>query len=775
LVLGERNMVNQNQENKLENSEPSYEYDERATQMLAEDVMAGDLVRGLIELITNSDDGYNRLEEKGKPVKNATILVNVDRSSKNRLAVVKDKADGIGKNKKEAREKLRWYGRRLSGRAEGGKQRGNFGFGLKDIIGLGNHKIESIRDGYFVKRVVEMNRDPDPSKQEYRDAKSADYDDLGVKKSGTKVSLSPKDKLRINYPARLRDRLTKHFMLRHITTADNRKVILEDSGLPSRSKKTILKYTYPKRKEVYSATLKIKGYQDSQLIIYRNEEIDTESDKGIRSAGILVWGQNTVYDNTLFKHERDHYSKQFSGEIHCPEIDELLENYEDEYIKAKKELRDPKYTERNPERIINFNRHKGLLKQHPYYEALEKAVSPILQSLIKKEESTSATDIKITESSKKIFRDMGFILGRLYSEDLDTIEDSDKPVGPIVPTELSPITLKPKNITIFPNESMSIVVEMRQEFFQEDELAQVSIEADPENSLEVLEITPFEPTSVTASEIYNIVKCRIKLRANSNFEYAHVTVKAGSPLQTAEAEAKIAEDIEISFRDEFEFFRHSVSMRPNERKRIRLYIPVELHDEYRKQWPPKIWKEEGVGNQHFTVDDNNSKPQFDEEGKNHRAAYYQDIEVTGKQLGAECVLRAQFGGQYAKCKLKVSASQVPKIDIKIEDIERGFTRIEHQEKDRKHLITIIGQERSNKKYILRGESGELTYDIDNPATLAYLTELISGALSWSVVHKWYNRNPQENSDGINAQQVQFASRYVRNIQKEIISSSEPIN
>ena len=138
-------MVNQNQENKLENSEPSYEYDERATQMLAEDVMAGDLVRGLIELITNSDDGYNRLEEKGKPVKNATILVNVDRSSKNRLAVVKDKADGFGKNKKEAREKLRWYGRRLSGRAEGGKQRGNFGFGLKDIIGLGNHKIESIR------------------------------------------------------------------------------------------------------------------------------------------------------------------------------------------------------------------------------------------------------------------------------------------------------------------------------------------------------------------------------------------------------------------------------------------------------------------------------------------------------------------------------------------------------------------------------------------------------------------------------------------------------
>lgn len=50
----------------------------RAFEILANQAIGNDLLKGLIELITNSDDSYARLSEKGAPT-DGRIEIEIDR------------------------------------------------------------------------------------------------------------------------------------------------------------------------------------------------------------------------------------------------------------------------------------------------------------------------------------------------------------------------------------------------------------------------------------------------------------------------------------------------------------------------------------------------------------------------------------------------------------------------------------------------------------------------------------------------------------------------
>lgn len=117
------------------------DYTGRAFHQDAIEAMRSDIVRGLIELITNSDDAYASLasERLGK------ISVEVEhRKGQPWLAIVRDRACGMTAEVMKAR--LKQLGGRTSGFESGESRRGNLGRGAKDLAAFGEVTFESIVD-----------------------------------------------------------------------------------------------------------------------------------------------------------------------------------------------------------------------------------------------------------------------------------------------------------------------------------------------------------------------------------------------------------------------------------------------------------------------------------------------------------------------------------------------------------------------------------------------------------------------------------------------------
>jgi anti-sigma regulatory factor (Ser/Thr protein kinase) len=103
--------------------------------------MKGNVVRGLIELITNCDDAYARAKKTGK------IEIIVRRSQKNGDPVeisVRDSATGL--DPKAMEENFGVLGGDKSGFVSGEDVRGVFSRGSKDTAWFGETVFESIKD-----------------------------------------------------------------------------------------------------------------------------------------------------------------------------------------------------------------------------------------------------------------------------------------------------------------------------------------------------------------------------------------------------------------------------------------------------------------------------------------------------------------------------------------------------------------------------------------------------------------------------------------------------
>jgi hypothetical protein len=132
--------------------EGTVQYSGRAFHQDATDAMRGDIVRGLIELITNSDDAYADLDDNrcGK------IVVEVEhRRNQPWRVVVRDRASGMSAETLEQR--LTRLGGRTSGFESGQDRRGNLGRGAKDLAAFGDVTFSSIHEGRFSQLILHSN------------------------------------------------------------------------------------------------------------------------------------------------------------------------------------------------------------------------------------------------------------------------------------------------------------------------------------------------------------------------------------------------------------------------------------------------------------------------------------------------------------------------------------------------------------------------------------------------------------------------------------------
>ena len=111
----------------------------------ADQAIKKDVIRALVELITNSDDSYNRLEARGNEV-DGRIIVDVQRRRQSEsVLTVRDFGEGMDGLLLD--KALGVYADETSGYEFGEPVRGLFGRGVKDaILGLGEGAVTGIVD-----------------------------------------------------------------------------------------------------------------------------------------------------------------------------------------------------------------------------------------------------------------------------------------------------------------------------------------------------------------------------------------------------------------------------------------------------------------------------------------------------------------------------------------------------------------------------------------------------------------------------------------------------
>ena len=383
------------------------EYGGRAFAQDASNAMKGDIVRGLVELITNCDDAYGDVDGK--------IRIEVEhRKNKPWKVIVRDRAAGMRKEKMV--KAIGGLGGRTSGFEHGKDVRGNLGRGAKDLAAFGPVTFESICDGYYSRMVLEE----DGTYDEPEEWKVSDEDRARLKirrGSGTVVEVLVGAHFRCPRHTSLVKSLSQHYQLRDIISDSRRTITLHDLN---GNKDDSLRYGRPSLNEVAEVDLEISGYPDAQakLTVLKNtERFENAPNDTSRPEGILVKGNRAIYENTLFGLESNPYAHWFSGWISCPYIDKLARDYDDH-------LSDPQGQEdANPMPIITRARD-GLETEHPFRKALAAAVEQVLGELVKEEEERARQSVTIESARmRRTLDQLGRDLGQLVDADLRDIDE----------------------------------------------------------------------------------------------------------------------------------------------------------------------------------------------------------------------------------------------------------------------------------------------------------------------------------------------------------------
>ena len=688
----------------------------------AQEAMGTDLVRGLIELITNADDSYARKNASGP------IRVEVDHSRKadvNEVSV-SDRAEGM--SFQEMRENLLPIGGRASGLTEGKGVRGNRGRGAKDLVAFGEVEFTSIKEGRISSVRLRPTGDFAFSRQDDK-PRTEDRARLGIRRgNGTVVTIYLRGIRRPRHE-KLRDSLTADFQLRDIMADPERKVILV-GRTKQKPRSTTLRYNKPVREPLLNTTIEVEGYPDAGKIALSVGKLRERSDDGpgvpTRSAGILLAGTRAIYDNTLFKYEGHPIAGWLHGRLDCTYIDQLAKQYDDVF-----ETGQP-HPENNPIPLVS-RRRRGLAKDHPFWTALSKAVEHQLAPLIERleEEERRGAEPKESPETRRRLDHLGQAAAKVFHRSLRELDDDNPPTGPL-PEIPDPLVILPKQAKIAVGSTKTLSVVCDAKGLREGD--EITAELDPEGAFEIVNKTPI---------------CLGPHRSGrSDVLTAPIRIKAIRP-ESALLEASIGERNNLALLDgipeppppppidppeEFRFENTSYTIGINRRKSIELWAPAALAEPTSKIVQVTS-DNEGVTVLHggTTTMSLNEEHDF----------YIGTIRIEGSQLGAKATLYANLEQHTAQSHVNVVSKDtgIPDLRIRLTPNDVGSLRsyFEPQEPgpDGQTLWVAI-KHPSLLPLIKEDRSGEHT-----PEFRTALAEVVAEALSAQLVKKEHEEQPTE--------------------------------
>ena len=352
-----------------------------------------DIFDAVVELVTNSDDRYQRLDQDGLLKGTGVIEIEVKRKrGKNSLLLVRDFADGM--TAKLMDEKLRVLGGRVSGMEEGYQVRGTNSRGAKDVAALGNVSFQSIaEDGQFhrceIDQFMDFHRHPAQS------VTRRIREEIDISRGTGFVVTIEVENTPIPRHEKFCKQLSKLVSLRDVLTDPKRRVVVRDLN---QGRGDVIKA--PKIASVtrIKDSFDIPGYPGAKakLTINRMSRFSNDGKGAFRLNGILIKSRHAIHEATFFETslEHDPHAQCFSGKLVCDHIDNLLEAFD-----ARHEAKLPAL-ESNPRPVIDPSRQKGLTRDHPFVQRIFDQALLRLRPLVEEERRLHQNKRSQVESRK---------------------------------------------------------------------------------------------------------------------------------------------------------------------------------------------------------------------------------------------------------------------------------------------------------------------------------------------------------------------------------------
>jgi len=358
--------------------------------------MAGSIVRGLVELITNSrDSGYRLLAASAltlDELQRRGIDVEYVVSSAGKRLIVRDHFEGMTES--VMREKLLRYGVTASGFESDDFVRGINARGAKDVGVLGHLKFESIRDGVYAECEIYSGRVRGPTS---RAGTESDRARMGIGPgNGTIATLIPDEGVSVpSFDALVRD-LDHHIEIRYRPEGQPQIPIRlrEVRDRRTGSERDVVGFA-PVGELVVDEQITLAewthyGAASGRIRVFRSPEPLAPLGSRVTmtrlwksEAGIMVTDGRTAHDITYFyaRGSDDVAARYLFGELYLPQITGLLKEYEQ--IEARRDAgEEATFADLNPYQVTDPDR-LGLNREHPFVLAVEERVRPIIEGLLK--------------------------------------------------------------------------------------------------------------------------------------------------------------------------------------------------------------------------------------------------------------------------------------------------------------------------------------------------------------------------------------------------------
>jgi histidine kinase/DNA gyrase B/HSP90-like ATPase len=365
------------------------------------EMIQGDVVKALVEFITNADDSYARLEAAGQSV-SGRIEITVDHKPGGRSTItVHDDAEGFTPEGLDL--KLARMGEDTSGLQEGLSVRGFFGNGLKEgILGLSmggdGGEIVSVRDGLEIAATLRWKgKEPWYERaDEPRKVSGHRRNELGLRGNGTRLTIALGPEIRVPRQETLVNALSLHFALRDIVQNPDRYLQVRRVGTRSTDS---VSYRDPVEDPEFTPTRltgRVPEFQGSEfsLEVRRAKEPLDAGGGSHRIGGLLVQSKRALLDVTFFGHENRPGTEHLFGRVVCDGLYEQL---------------------KQGQMVVSGNR-TGLNKENPFVRALGREVSQLLAPIVEaeakrlREGGTSASDPESRRRTQQAVKELNQIL-----------------------------------------------------------------------------------------------------------------------------------------------------------------------------------------------------------------------------------------------------------------------------------------------------------------------------------------------------------------------------
>jgi len=721
------------------------EADPRHTVRRIKTAMQGNVIRALVELITNSDDSYIRLDEMEKESKGEIDII-YKKDGYSGIFAVRDFAEGMSLD--DVRNNFRRYGAATSGLKVGKGVRGYFGQGAKDALaGMTDGQICTFKDDQFVEckifikddRPMYKISDPVPANSKLRNQHAIEkngtvaYFKVDPQKTGDTVP-------RVDTVQR---ELANNAFLRGIMTNPQRKIFLIDDDTKERRE---MRYKMPQGKEIMQQDFVVAygryGNFPIHFVLFRADTELTQTGDDRDGGLLLVDNKNAVLGISLFKYDNEPLAVRFFGEVRISRFRELLEKEEP---------------------VLDEER-SGLVVRHPFCQKLIKEIEDRLAINIQEErarkqrEEQSRFDREETDRYRKAFS----ILNKIALEEAEEIINLGQDITKEEEFPPDGFCLYPSSVEITVGKRYNFELRVDSKMINKGSNVKV-ISSHPKIRVQTPEI---KLTVDDRGETGDILHKYITIEGLEPNIEGFITASVGR--RSSQSRVNVVPEKEFLYKEGMVFSPESVTLRPNQPRKVSLLVYIKMIED---------GNEVKITSDNKTVHVSKEKIVINHRDAVRHVAKY-DLEVWGDGPGQDAIITAEFESQIALLEVKVRSKESedqknrqgmfsdPDFDMETLDprqrssyskttgkvmIYTHFPSVEHYlGEDCQHKKTLVGQ--------------------------VFIADLVSERCFWEIAQKKVESsgaliNPAGRLDKIQREANELSSKYGKKIHEALVDQN----